>query len=355
MFNEINEEETLKQELKEFTKEIKAERKIYYKVIERYELSKNRRKSFIPIFKIIVPITLSILIVFSTIFPVFGNNGTLVDVINTYRINKSISELKNVYSSPDFGESETPINSATIQKVFEKEYGLDPQEVYKLKVKNQDDAETITIVVVSRLTNVEPEELINMRRNNLSWGIITRKKRVNPRIAINQLQQFRRKLEMREKPLLIRGEVEAYIPEAGSITINTFPLKIYLGENTEIYGIIEEGKNLEIEANYIIPSNLVQAVRVKELNPSVIGIQSIIGKVVSINENSTISLLLKDGSIREIGFTPRTILLPPHIPLMPGNIVRVDNINDNGHLIALKIIQRAPPPLPPMVRNRKPN
>lgn len=348
MFDEINEEEKLKLELKEFTKEIKAESKIYYKVIERYESSKNRRKAFIPVFKILVPITLSILIVFSTIFPVFGSNGTLVDVINTYRINRSINELKNVYSTPTSGESETPINSATIQTLFEKEYGLNPQEVYKLKVKNQDDTEIITIVIVSRLTNVEPEELINLRHNNYSWGIIARKKGVDPRIAINQLQQFRRKLEMQEKTLLIRGEVEAYVPEIGSITINTFPLKIYLGENTEIYGTIEEGKNLEIEAKYIIPSNLVQAVRVKELNPQILGIQSIIGKVVSINENS-ISLLLKDGSIKEVEFTQRTILLPPHIPLMPGNIIRIDHINDNGHLIALKIIQKVSPPnLPPL-------
>lgn len=352
MFDEMTEEEKLKLELKEFTKEIKAEKKIYYKVIERYESSKNRRKSFIPIFKIIAPVTLSILIVFSTIFPVFGSNGTLVDVINTYRINKSISELKNVYSSPTFGESEHPINSATIQTVFEKEYGLDPQEVYKLKVKNQDDTEIITIVIVSRLTNVEPEELINLRHNNYSWGIIARKKGVDPRIAINQLQQFRRKLEMQEKPLLIRGEVEAYVPETGSITINTFPFKIYLSESTKIEGTIEEGKNLEIEAKYIIPSNVVEAVRIKELNPSIIGIQSMIGKVLSINENS-ISLLLKDGTIKEVEFTPRTIFLPPHIPLIEGNVIRVDHINDSGHLIALKIIQRAPQPLPPP-RGRNP-
>lgn len=350
MFNEKNEEEKLKYELNEFAKDVKAERGIFYRAIERYESYINKRRAFISIFRVLVPVSLSILIVFSAIFPVFGNNGTLVDIVNSYRINKNINELKNTYLSSSLNETRFPINSATLQTVFEKEYGLNPQDVYRLRIKNQDDTEIITIVIVSKLTNAKPEELINMRHNNYSWGIIARKKGVDPRLAINQLQQFRRKLEMQEKPLLIRGEVEAYTPETGSITINTFPLKIYLSENTKLETTIEKGTNLEIEAKYIISSNLVEALRVRELNPTTIGIQPIIGKVVSINENS-ISLLLKDGSVKEVKFTPRTILHPPHIPLIPGNIVRIDTINDEGYIIALKIIQKAPSPLPPRFVN----
>ena len=50
MFNEKNEEEKLKHELNEFAKDVKAERGIFYRAIERYESYINKRRAFISIF-----------------------------------------------------------------------------------------------------------------------------------------------------------------------------------------------------------------------------------------------------------------------------------------------------------------
>lgn len=353
MFDFTEEEEKLKKELTkkltELTKDIKAERSIYYKAVERYELLKNKKRKTAPLFKVLAPLTLAILIIFSTIFPVFGNNGTLFDLINTYRINRSVNDLRNTYISTSYEQKELPINSALMQAIFEKEYGLNPLNIYKLRVQSLDDAEIIPIIILSNLTRIEPEKIIDMRKNNIGWGIVVRKNGVNPHIAVQQLREFRKKLEMTEKPILIRGEVETFLADNGTLTVNTFPLKIYLTDNTKVEGIIEEGKNLEIEAKYITSSNLVQAIKINELNPLNIGIQSLIGKIVSINKNS-ISLLLEDGTIKEVMFTQKTILLPPHLPLISGGIVRADYIDDNGRLVALKIMQRIPP-LPPGYKN----
>lgn len=341
MFDEINEEKKLKQELKKLTEGIEVEKSIYYRAIARYESSLKEKKRFTPLFKIIIPVTLSFLLIFLSVFPVFGNNGTLIDILNTQRINRSISSLKNISASQTENKSNSAVDSTIIQTILEKEFGLDPQKIYKLGAQNADYAETVAIVVIANLTNAEPENIVEMRRNNYGWGIIIRKRGVDLNTAMLKLEQIRRKLESREKNILIRGEVEAISDNTNSITINTFPFKIYLGEDTEVEGTIEEGKSLEIEASYIIPSNFVKALKVRELNPNAIGIQTFIGQVVSINENS-LTLLLKDGNQKELIFTPQTLLIPPHIPLIPGRIVRCDSIADGEKLILVRIVQRRP-------------
>lgn len=335
----IDEERELSNKIKGILdSSISSDKSIYYRVMNNYELEKSKGKKKYPfIFKLLVPVSLALLIVTSSIFPVFGSNGSLVDVYNSYRVNKEISGIQLNSNNQSDNKNNTELLQVELKSLIEKEFNVDPSVVNKLYVQELDEREIVTIVVCSKISKRDPIEVINMRKK-IGWGRYLRQNQIDPSTVINGLRNVKSKLNQNVKHVILRGTIEAF--SGGTLILDNFPFKIYLTNSTIVENPLAEEKQYEIEADYNSANNLLQATKISELNLSLIGIKSFLGQIVGIYYNNSFFVKINDGSVKQIFCIPRTRFYPSYNIISLGNIIRIDGVSKNvSQFVALGIFQ----------------
>ena len=326
---------------------ISADRGIFYRALSSYKYEKSRVNKKYSLFKIMIPVTLAIIIATSTIFPVFGSNGSLVDVYNSYRVNKEISCLHTAFcdNGKNNNEQDSELMHVGINSFIEKEFNIDPLTINKLYIQGIDERDLITIVLLSKIINRSPIDVVEVRKKGGGWGIILRKNQINPSKIIFGLRDAKNKINQKTTKLILRGSIEAFSEGNEAIILDNFPYKIYMSNNTLIENSIIPGKHYEIEVDYQSSENVFQAVKIKEQNLMKIGIRWVLAQIISIDGNS-LTIRLKDGSLKQVILNPRTRVFPSIRMIFPGNIIRMELLLDENQIYVLTIKG-----IPPQIAN----
>jgi hypothetical protein len=317
---------------------ISSDRSIFYRALSNYKYEKSKINKKYSLFKIIAPVALAILIATSSIFPVFGSNGSLVDIYNSYRVNKEISCLHTAFcdNGKNNNEQNSELMNVGINSFIEKEFNIDPLTINKLYIQGIDERDLITIVLLSKIINRNPIDVVEIRKRGEGWGIILRKNQINPSKIIIGLRAAKNKINQKTTKLILRGSIEAFSEGNQTLMLENYPYKIYISNNTLIESSLILGKHYEIEADYQSSDNVFQAVKIKELNLMKIGIRWILAQIISIDGDS-LSIRLKDGSLKQVFLNPRTRVFPTTRMIFPGNIVRMELLTDGNQIYALTI------------------
>ena len=331
---------------------IHAHDSIYTKVMLRLQGNNKKSWSFYFYLKRIIPLTLVLVLMTGIVFPVFGSEGTLIDIYNSYKVQRNLNSL----TDPNHTQGENTYRSSSIGSFYlstllEKEYGIEPGSLLQFKAQNPDDRETVALIVISKLSHQTPETLLNLRKQNISWGRIMAFYQINPREAINHFLSLRFKIrESQEKRFFVRGEVDSINDNTGIFYISGFPIPIQITIDTEKPQNLGVGSIVAAEVVDYGDSQNVQALQIKVLQEESIGFAVLRGEVLERDENS-ILLLLRDKRKIKIQLSPRIMNQASQIFLRSGLLVHVEvsikkNIDGNyvayrwGKIVAIPQFQR---------------
>jgi hypothetical protein len=241
-----------------------------------------------------VPVTLALLIFITSFFPVFGNEkGSLVDVYNSYKLNRSLDAFKNTAIAAPHDQSIAP---HLISSLLEEKYGIDPVEFLETRfIYNIPPFDAAFLLLVSKEANIPIQNLVQMRKNRLDWGVISRHTNVTPYQCIQFLRDFQSAYQTTPKEgFILQGRVRQIILENSSFFIERFPYPIYVRGETALLETIQIGSPVAIKImyNYTQYRYELLFIEIKPLRPN--GPISFTGYLIALNQDHLV-LGAKDG------------------------------------------------------------
>lgn len=349
-------EEKIRDFLKNSLDPIHAHDGIYSKVMLRMQETKKKGWNFYFFLKRVVPLTLVLVLMMGILFPVFGKEGSLVDLYNSYQVHRSLKSLRD--NETNQGENnlrDQSIGSFYLNSLLEKEYGVEPESLLQIKAQNPDDLETVALLVISKLSSQTPEDLILLRKQNISWGRILSFYRINPKDAVMHIAALRQKIvSSMERRFIVRGQVDSINENTGIFYISGIPFPIQITLDTEKPENFTAGTMIAAEVIDYGDSQNIQVLYIKILQEEKAGFAILRGEVLQRDENSILLQLFSDRTKVKIRLSPRIMDKPNQIFLRSGTMVHVEvslKKNEDGSYTAFawgKMI-----PLPRNVRERK--
>ena len=330
-------EEQIRDMLYNSLEPIHAHDSIYTKVMFRLHGTKKQTWNFFYIVKRVIPLTLVLLLTMGMLFPVFGKEGTLIDIYNSYRVHRSLNEFNQTSNQGDSAYREKSIGSYYLNTLLEKDYGIEPGSLLQIKAQNPDDRETVALIIISKLSNRTPEEILSLRRQNMNWGRILAYYRINPREAIFHFVTLRNKIfSSLEKKFMIRGTIDSINEQNGIFYFVGIPFPIQVTIDTEKPEILTAGSIIAAEVIDYGDAQNIQALRIQVLKEESSGVMILKGEVLE-RKNESIVLLLSNRQKVRILLSPRILAQPNQSTLRSGINIHIAIIkNMDGNFIAFR-------------------
>lgn len=343
------EEKQISQWLNDSLQSIHAGSDLFGKVQKRLESEKKPVFQWYGFFKKAIPVSLAVLLLISFVFPVFGSDGNLMDLYYNYRFQKNITSLQNS-TNDEMKNLDKNINISRLllNTILEEQFQLNPSLAQYLHSHNMDAIEMFITLYVSRQANLEPTEIVGLRNRNISWGRIIRRYRIKPYTAIQQMKAMREQIREKmitpvEKKLLIRGRVEAFVPDQQLLLLENAPFVIHLNSDTTSTSSLNTSDFVQIVAYYTLDTQIVTAYEIEAYDPQQVGIITLTGEIQERNGNQII-LKLRDQTTLHITLSPKIMNSSLSRLIRSGLYVRVEAIKGlHTNLIAINLKRLAPP------------
>lgn len=336
----MRDEEKIRDFLKNTLDPIHAHDSVYAKVMLRMQTQKRGRWSVSIFYKRLIPLTLILFIMAGIVFPVFGKEGTFIDVYNSYRVHRNLNILgSNEITTGENTYRDTSIGSFYLSSLLEKEYDIEPGSLLQIKAQNPDDRETVALIVFSKIAKRDPSELISLRQQNLSWGRICAFYGIKPREALYHFENLRQKIwDSMEKRFIVRGVIDSINNKNGVFYITGCPFPIQITLDTERPSTLEAGMVAEVNVIDYGDSQNVQALKVVVLKEEKIGFIMLRGEVLERDVDSVLLQLRTMQKVR-IQLSPRILEQPNQMFLRSGTLVQMEvslKKNDDGNYMAYR-------------------
>jgi hypothetical protein len=322
----MRDEEQIRDFLKDSLEPIHAHDSIYTKVMFRMQSTKRRSWNLLFIFKRVVPLTLVLVMTMGIFFPVFGKEGTLIDIYNSYRVHRNLNTINT--SSTTQGENayrDSSIGSYYLSSLLEKDYNIEPGSLLQIKAQNPDDRETVALIVLSKLSGKTPEEILLLRKRNMSWGRILAYYKINPREAIFHFATLQQKIvDSLERRFVVRGTIDTINEQNGIFYITGIPFPIQITLDTIKPQALTAGSIVAVNVVDFGDSQNVQALQIAVLQQENIGFIVLRGEVLERDQNTITLQLLRNQKKIRIQLSPRIMELPSQIFLRSGTLVHVE-------------------------------
>lgn len=295
----------------------------FLSIMEKVESHQKSRRVATITRRFAVPVTLALLIFVTSFFPVFGSEkGSLIDVYNSYKLNRSLDAFKNTSIAMPHDQSIAP---HLISSLLEQKYGIDPVEFLETRfIYNIPPFDAVFLLLVSQEANIPIQDLVQMRKNRLEWGVIARHTNVTPYQCIQFLRDFQSAYQTTPKEgFVLQGRIRQIVLENSSFFIERFPHPIYIQRETALLETIQIGSPVAIKVmyNYAEYRYELLFIEIKPLRPN--GPISFIGYLIALNQDHLV-LGAKDG--RRI-----VLKIPPHF----SHVLMMDSDVTTGCLISI--------------------
>lgn len=337
----MHDEEQIRDFLKNSLEPIHAHDCIYTKVMLRMQSNKRKSWNLFFVLKRVVPLTLVLIMMMGIVFPVFGKEGSLIDIYNSYRVHQNLNTLNSTESSnSENAYRDTSIGSYYLSSLLEKEYSIEPGSLLQIKAQNPDDRETVALIVLSKLSGRPPEEILDLRKQNLSWGRILAYYQINPREAIFHFATLRQKImDSLERRFVLRGTIDTINDQNGIFYITGIPFPVQITLDTIKPENLEPGSIVAVDVVDYGDSQNVQAVQINVLQEEKIGFAILRGEVLERDQNTILLQLLRNQKKIRIQLSPRIMELPSQIFLRSGMLIHVEvslKKNMDGNYVAYR-------------------
>ncbi len=288
---------------------------MFLSVMRNVESQKKKKRTFSLSRRIAVPIALALIISVTSLFPVFGNEkGSLIDVYNSYKLNRSLHDFKNQSSSMVHDQSIAPY---MLSSLLEQKYGIDPVEFLETRyIYNVQPFDAVFLLLVSKEANIPVKDLIRMRENRLDWGVIARHTKITPQQCIRFLRDFQASYRsIPREGFALQGRIRQIDFDNHSFFVEQFPYPIFVLGDVSLFDKIQIGSPIaaKIMYNYSEYRYELLFLEIKPLRPN--RPISFIGYLISLSDN-TLVLGSKDGR--------RIVLQIPHhfshVLMMDANV-----------------------------------
>jgi hypothetical protein len=311
MFRDDNE---LKSSIHHILDQITVRDDHFSTILHRMENTKKTRSKQRSMIRVLAPVFLSLILMVSLVFPVFGNESNLLDVYQNYRIHQSVNQLDRIEDTLTGSQHHQDLKQFIINTLLEKDFQLTPVQIQQIMAQNIGNREMIAVAVLSRISNQQPDLIMEQRRQS-NWAGTLRKNRIPPARMIQEMRKFIREQEQRPMQVfLVRGMVEAYSPETGLIVVDGVPFKIHLLQDTRYASPVQIGMDVDIEAVYLHDSQKVGALSIRSFDPRKAGFIPISATIIH-RERHILRVKMNDSGKEE------QIILAPHIMHNPANFL----------------------------------
>lgn len=336
----MRDEEQVRDFIKNSLEPIHAHDSIYSKVMLRMQTQKRSKWNFSIFYQRLIPLTLVLFIMAGIVFPVFGKEGTFIDVYNSYRVHKNLNILdQNEIQAGENNYRESSIGSFYLSSLLEKEYNIEPGSLLHLKAQNPDDRETVALIVFSKLASRTPEELIALRKQNLSWGRICAFYGIRPNDALFHFANLRQKIwDSMEKRFVVRGVIDSINAQNGIFYMTGIPFPIQMTFETDKPSTLESGSVVEAQVIDYGDSQNIQALKVVVLKEETMGFILLRGEVLERDVDSVLLQLRTMQKVR-IHLPPRILEQPNQMFLRSGTMVQMEvstKKNAEGNYLAYR-------------------
>ncbi|HPJ12110.1 MAG TPA: hypothetical protein PLE09_01760 [Caldisericia bacterium] len=296
---------------------------IFLSVIRKVESQKKKKRTFSLSRRIAVPIALALIISVTSLFPVFGSEkGSLIDVYNSYKLNRSLHDFKNQSNSMVHDQSIAPY---MLSSLLEQKYGIDPVEFLETRyIYNVQPLDAVFLLLVSKEANIPVEDLIRMRKNRLEWGVIVRHTKITPQQCMQFLRDFQASYRsIPREGFALQGRIRQIDFDNHSFFVEQFPYPIFVVGDLTLFEKIQIGSPIaaKIMYNYSKYRYELLFLEIKPLRPD--RPISFVGYLISLSDD-TLVLGSKDG---------RRIVL--HIPHHFSHVLMMDTNVSVGCLIKI--------------------
>ncbi|MCK5848231.1 MAG: hypothetical protein KAH01_03435 [Caldisericia bacterium] len=274
--------------LKKIDPEHVVEDNMLLSIMDRIEKSRKDYKRKKHLLQFITPFAVILIIAVTSIFPVFGSEkGSLVDVYNSYRVNKSIDDLTK---STEMMKQDQNVRSFMYSSLLENEYEIDPVELLELKYShNIPPKEAAVLLLISKRTNVPIEKMIAMRKRRMDWGLIAKRSRISSEMVISSIKSLQKKyIDTPKDGFVINGRITGINRSINCFFVERFPYPIFFSPNDKVIEAlrIETPVSVELKYNSEQVKYFASVVHVRPLSPN----RPIffIGNVISIHSDTLV-------------------------------------------------------------------
>ncbi len=340
----LNDENDIRSSIHHILDQISPQEDHFSNILHRMDSTKKTRSKQRSMIRIFAPVFLSLVLMVSLVFPVFGNENNLLDVYQNYRIHQSVNQLDRIEETLAGSQPNQDLRQFVINTLLEKDFQLTPVQIQQIMAQNIANREMIAVAVLSRISNQQPD-LIMQQRKQSNWVSTLRKNRIPPSRMIQAMKSLIQ--EQESKPLrvfLVRGMVEAYSPETGSIMVDGVPFKIHLLQDTRFSSPIQIGMDVDIEAVYLPDTQKVGALAIRSFDPRKAGFITIFGTVVKRERHILRVSLHESGQEEQIILAPHIMHNPANFLIKPGMQIRFVAFRDQQKgFIAIRFRPENPP------------
>jgi hypothetical protein len=236
--------------LKSITPTHSIEDTMFLSVMRNVESQKKKRRAYSLSRRIAVPIALALIISVTSLFPVFGNEkGSLIDVYNSYKLNRSLHDFKNQSNSMVHDQTIAPY---MLSSLLEQKYGIDPVEFLETRyIYNVQPFDAVFLLLVSKEANIPVKDLIRMRKNQLEWGVIARHTNITPQQCIQFLRDFQTSYRSIPRDgFALQGRVRQIDFDNHSFFVEQFPYPIFVLRDASLFDKIQIGSPIAAKIMY---------------------------------------------------------------------------------------------------------
>ncbi len=307
------------------------------RIMQKMDHQKKVHKKKSMFFRAVVPSFLSLFLMIGVMFPVFGNESTLVDVYHNYRINRSFRSLHRIKIVQAPPHTQAEMQQFIINTLLERDFNMTPAQIHQLMAQNVDYTEIIGIAIISRLVNQPPGTIIEQIQNQ-DWLPVLRSNHLPPGRLINEMRRYIQSYEQHPlQTMFFRGIVEHYSGDLGLLMLDGAPFKIHVLPDTILNQPLKAGMVVHVEATFLPDQQKIGAISIQPFDPQKEGFLSFVGKV-TFRDRHIIRIYLQDTQKEEL------LLLSPHILrnpsnrfIRPGAMVRFIAVRDHhGRMIAVR-------------------
>jgi hypothetical protein len=318
----LRDENDIRSSMHHLLDEISAQGDHFSKILQRMDSEKKVRSKQRSVFRIVAPAFLSLILTVSLVFPVFGNESNLLDVYQNYRIHQSFNELDRIQNTAMGSQNNQELQQFIINTLLEKDFHLSPVQIQQIMAQNIGNREMIAVAVLSRISNQQPDLILEQRRHS-NWVGTLRKHRVPP---ARMIQEMRNLIDAHENKVaqifLVRGMVEAYSPDTGSILLDGVPFKIHLLPDTRFASPVQIGMDIDVEAVYLPDSQKVGALSIRSFDPREAGFTPISATIIHRERHILRVKLSESGKEEQIFLAPHIMHNPANFLIKPGSQIR---------------------------------
>ncbi len=353
MHNEPNEIKTI---INDLVSQVSAKEDHFHHIMQRIDLNQSSHKKVNGLLRFVLPGILSIILMVTMVFPVFGNESTLVDVYQNFRIQQHVNAIKHIEVSHPKYPTQQELKQYIIHTVLEKEFQLTPLQIQQIVSRNIDPSEMIGLAIMSKLSRQDPDFLLEQRKK-LNWIRVVRRHGISPGSLIQEMRRFvqTHKNQVLQN-LFIRGIVEAYSPETGTLLIEGVPFKIFLLPDTSFNSPINVGMDIEIEAVFLPETQKVGALVIRSFDPVKAGFITFSALVIH-RDRHIVKYRVSEQQEETLILAPHILRSPANFLIRPGKNIRFVAFNDSEKgLIAIRFMPEAELPVnipvPPMTQKQ---